>query len=515
MPQSDPAVNRAADLSPEPTQIRQSPDSPDQKGDSLNGSSLNRSGETGSGKKGTPDSEADWQVIEFPNAISLNDIPGALPESEQSAPPSAPLHGTPEPAAGQTPGREAELLSLVRDLNECNDVLLGRVTQLEAALETAQTALQSEIERAQQSHNAAGVQQNQVTRAAQHQIAQLVSELDTAEQALKRQQRLNETLQTELSVSQDRIAQLERECALVQQQHGEQSQTLIHAEAACRDLRSRLQRQQRYTLQFKVALEKSLNASSQRSLLGEETATVEPAVTGPAPVTMPKAQRIQPWALDSAPFEPVDSHLESLIRGLNSRAQPTPDEAPAMSEPKPLDPEAEIQLWQDLERVIDSSAIAKSELGMSADALEDSIESDPIAARPLAEAAATPAPEPLPEPLAEAVEAAFETVPAAGPSASSPPPSPFTEPSPWGQPLTSLPDPPQSASPQSVSAQVPATEPSLPAAARARPSTDPAVMASEATSSPAPVVYPLRPQKRVPSLAAVELPSFPKKASSD
>jgi hypothetical protein len=66
----------------------------------------------------------------------------------------------------------------------------------------------------------------------------------------------NEALQAELDVNQQRVAQLERECTLLQQRFNEKTVALQQAENTCHDLKSRLHRQQRYTLQFKAALGK-------------------------------------------------------------------------------------------------------------------------------------------------------------------------------------------------------------------------------------------------------------------
>ena len=50
-----------------------------------------------------------------------------------------------------------------------------------------------------------------------HQVAQLLGELDIANDGLRRTTMHNEALQAELDVNQQRVAQLERECTLLQQ----------------------------------------------------------------------------------------------------------------------------------------------------------------------------------------------------------------------------------------------------------------------------------------------------------
>lgn len=126
------------------------------------------------------------------------------------------------------------------------------------------------------------------------QIAQLLTELEIANDGLRRATIHNETLQTELESSQQRVAQLERECTLLQQRFSEKSTALQQAEASCSDLKARLQRQQRYTLQFKTALEKYLNMAGEPSSVGAAFAPTIADAT--QPVGMPKAPEIQPWS---------------------------------------------------------------------------------------------------------------------------------------------------------------------------------------------------------------------------
>jgi hypothetical protein len=359
-----------------------------------------------------------------------------------------------------------ELLALINDLNACNDSLLRRIAQLEEALEHSQSALQSEVERSQSVSPAPPVQAQP--------IAQLVAELDATTQELQRQQLVHETLRTDYDASQHRLVQLERECALLQQRYGEQSQSLIQAESSCRDLRSRLQRQQRYTLQFKVALEKCLDMS----------AKARPAaanhVPDNAPVAMPRAQQIKPWSTDPD-IAPPDPGLDALIRGLrqDSPIGTPPPQSPAVPQPPQPEPEVENQLWQDLERVIDTSA----------------------AAHTAAPAAPSPTADPAPsiEPVAV------------------PPAAQFTEPSPWGAPLPAAAAEPVEAAPTEPPAQT-STEPTAPP----RPIQQPVAasyplsgsispnLSTPSEATPSPVVYPQRPPSKRKSLAAIDLPNFPR-----
>ena len=290
--------------------------------------------------------------------------------------------------------RENELLSLIHDLNECNDALLMQVSKLEndlqqvkseavAEVEKASAAVQLAQEKMSRQVSAEQASAQQISQAAQQQVARLVGELDTVEQGLSRQVLVNENLKTELTEAQARIVQLERECALMADKHAEEVRSRVQAETASRDLRSRLQRQQRYTLQFKAALEKSLStgvssraAAEIRAAEARSVPFTHQSVRQPVGVSMPRSQRIMPWAAggnNSTAFQGIDPHLEALIRrcGKASTAEAAPamtpknapDSAPASYQTaqtaqavdatiEMVSPEAEARLWQDLARVM-------------------------------------------------------------------------------------------------------------------------------------------------------------------
>ena len=184
------------------------------------------------------------------------------------------------------PPELADLVSLIQELNQCNSALLDRVSQLEEALE--------------QSHSSfPGIESNepmpQDLSEAREQITTLYNQLEFAHQTNQRQQILLETLTDQLEASQERVAQLERETSLLQQRHTEQSQILAQTEGNCRDLQTRLYRQQRYTLQFKAALEKCLEVPVPQY----EGQDLPSAQTTGDYLFLPKAQRIKPWAAQS------------------------------------------------------------------------------------------------------------------------------------------------------------------------------------------------------------------------
>jgi myosin heavy subunit len=477
--------------------------------------------------------------------------------------------------ATQTAARESELLALIHDLNECNDTLLARVAQLENNLESTQSKLTATVANAQAAQDKMGQQvlseqssAQQVSHNAQQQVAKLVGKLEATEQALSRQQLINENLQTELSNSQERTTQLERECALTSQQHAEEAQARLQAETISRDLRSRLQRQQRYTLQFKAALEKSLTVNTRpangltNGLTVEATRPIsfQDAFQGTDSVAMPKAQRITPWASAgvTAAFQGIDPHLETLIRGTHLPSEHPPSEHPP-SEPnitrsRPPIEEAEATLWQDLERVMNApEVLAESTTDSTTDSATDEVVTAEIATEIVTV-----------EAIAEATEADSATLlnegaahkPADGANDTaandraaaiaqekqealalaesfavaatrqSDPKVIFTEPSPWGSPLPKkMPERmPEGMSERAIAAQSAAQAATKIAAAQAaaQATTQTTIQTTiQATANPAyaalgtdasavsPLVNPLRSPKKVGSLAAVELPTFP------
>ena len=284
---------------------------------------------------------------------------GVVPDSVGSVSPDGGLPMSPPPVAAcpsdsvtLTPGAEdwvtpsestnlTDLISLIQELNQCNTILLDRVSQLEEALERSQTALKAEVKRSQDhpafaEYSPNGLVAAQELSVAQEQIVDLYNQLEFVHQTSQRQQILVETLTGQLEASQERVAHLEREAALVQRRYNEQSQILTQYESSCRDLQARLHRQQRYTLQFKAALEKSLEVSSPPF---ESVAAAVAAVSSNENFFLPKAQRIQPWAVPEG-YSPT--HLPWMK--LSSSGLAESDEAIEPAQPKAPHPSPE---WAD------------------------------------------------------------------------------------------------------------------------------------------------------------------------
>lgn len=229
------------------------------------------------------------------------------PSSAAAARPEAPTEPAITEPATSEPTDISDLVSLVQELNQCNSILLDRVSQLEEALESSQVALQAEVGRSQEfpltpasvssplnSQSAHLSPEAQVST--QDQVVALFNQLEFAHQTSQRQQILVETLTEQLESSQERVAELEREAALVQQRYNDQAQAIALGEMTNRDLQARLHRQQRYTLQFKSALEKCLEVPAPQYDLGDASISFS-AEDNPF---LPKIQQIQPWSAEAS-----------------------------------------------------------------------------------------------------------------------------------------------------------------------------------------------------------------------
>lgn len=238
---------------------------------------------------------------------------------------------------------ETEWIALTKKLRQRNRTLLKQVAQLEQALAECQESFQSAIARSQ-GQEALLLQQTEELNASQEQATRLFNELESSHQAAQRQQNLIETLSQQLETSQQRIAQMEREGALTQQQYKEQSHKLLQTENVCQELQTRLQRQQRQTLQFKTALEKCLEVpvpsyepKAQPTISGLSQRHLKNVLA--AQSLLSKTQPIQPWSAQPDLFADSDD-IEPSSRN------PVPPQSPS---PQPLEAMAAGQILNQAE----------------------------------------------------------------------------------------------------------------------------------------------------------------------
>ncbi|MEK0182062.1 hypothetical protein [Microcoleus anatoxicus] len=215
--------------------------------------------------------EADWETVDFPNAISVNAIPTTSEGKNLPSQTEVPLTDI-SPISDhlknllanteQAKGKGSTPVTLMQALHECNRDLLGRISQLETALQESQTKLQQ--------REALLEKQNAELQNTQAQLTRLFGKLEVSNQTLQSQEILVENLTNQLATSQTRLATVERESAATVMRYNEQLHQLVTTENVCKELRSRLHRQQRHTLQFKAALEKSLEMPHPKSIAPTE-----------------------------------------------------------------------------------------------------------------------------------------------------------------------------------------------------------------------------------------------------
>ncbi len=195
---------------------------------------------------------------------------------------------------------------------------------------------------------------------------QIQAQLAASQQDTQRQQLQLETLTEQLEAAQKRVVQLEQECALLKDDAQEKTQQLQTSEKHIRELLARLQRQQRYTLQYKADLEKrSQNpvpapkaqsqpqqpvpisakvsaipswASQQPFFLADENSLPQTSAKGDSPETTTQlAPKIEATSLTSTPSSLAEDIPEpELLVETESHRQLSVDEVKKSAFPPPL-----------------------------------------------------------------------------------------------------------------------------------------------------------------------------------
>jgi hypothetical protein len=393
--------------------------------------------------------------------------------------------------------KDADWFALAQKMRQRNHRLLDRLTQLKQSLQEKTQELHAQTQQLRDRDSLA-IQQAEELNVAQSQLKRLFQTLESSHQAAQRQQILIETLSEQLQSSQERVAQLERECALTQQRYNEQSHQLLQAANTCRELRTRLHRQQRQTLQFKVALEKSLEMSPTSG------ATAQPPNTQnsiPHPSAVAKAQPIQPWSAELEIDEEkpeIDPLWNRPIRlELFSQPKSESSESPSRDPVESISPDASpapVPILKRSEETEKAATPVDSPLTASVEKLDTELETEQellAEMSTLAEAAGL-LDEGAEAFTAETTAESADRVEAFGNDEEAPqtaaPEVPDTEiweeyEDVWAQEAE-----PDSAKTKDVILPQP--------------------------NWPSPTLYPLRPPKKRKSLAAIELPSFPRYQSS-
>lgn len=403
---------------------------------------------------------------------------------------------------------DADWFALAQKMRQRNRRLHEQVMELRQALKDKQEALHLELMRSRDKESIIA-QQAEEMNTVQEQMGRLFHALESSHQAAVRQQILIETLSEQLQSSQERIAQLERECALTQHRYNEQSNQLIQANNTCRELRDRLSRQQRQTLQFKAALEKSLEITSASHSTGQQ-----PHAKGSThPFFIPKTQPIQPWSADSE-FLQEQSDVDSPSNQ-STRLEPL-EISSIQTEPfvgtKPGDEHWEkplvnlepplVDAWQNQEEIHQLSTVDRSDLAQINDMSEDVEASElELEEQLLAEMSFLAEASGILESQPDGTDVQTAVTPEVAPNSEAPN-------SPGLYLIGSQPPGFPEDIPEETEAELEREE-YWDSLIDDEPESPTEVMLPQ-SNWPSPVLYPLRPPKKRKSLAAIDLPSFPR-----
>ncbi|BAZ66782.1 hypothetical protein NIES4106_15340 [Fischerella sp. NIES-4106] len=246
-----------------------------------------------------------------------------------------------------------QLLILNEELRSANNHLYEQVEGLKTALSESQGAVQWQQKRSAVAESMLN-QQTQELNAAQEQIKSLYQQLETALQTVQTQETVIENYKAQLEINQQRLALLERECTLLQTKYNEQSHQLLQSENLSRELRTRLMRQQRQTLQFKAALEKCLETpvpsydSTETHTYTNNVGNKQARNYQRTHSLLPNQQPIQPWSAEETDNFWVGSSYSNSYPSDNSTssqlstADTSSQESTLTSEQTTIEPEPEI-----------------------------------------------------------------------------------------------------------------------------------------------------------------------------
>ncbi|MGK7883596.1 MAG: hypothetical protein AB4057_03100, partial [Crocosphaera sp.] len=202
-------------------------------------------------------------------------------------------------------------------------------------------ASQTQLKQQQVDLESLSQQKNQL-QTIQTENSHLREELKASQTKLQQQQSDLESLQKQLQSNQEAFTDLERESILLKQETLQSKHQLVLKEEEIREIQQRLQRQQRYSLQYKSALDQCLSRHSKKTNAsqGKESTTVDEK-------TAPNIISIQPWSSslkektpippsgEVAPSDrlsiPIEETLEELF-SLNPDPDCNPTDIPSLSE---------------------------------------------------------------------------------------------------------------------------------------------------------------------------------------
>ncbi len=190
------------------------------------------------------------------------------------------------------------------------------------ALQEVERQLEGKERRSQSTDQLIEQQAEELSKIQEH-LAYTVAELQVHQEEAQRQQLQLETVAEKLALSQSQVAQLERDCSLLKETCQEKTEQVRLLEQQVEELRVRLQRQQRYSIQYKTALEQCL--ATPNFSPSSDVAHAIASLTGQTTTIQPWSS--QPLTEESATFKAKDN--------VGLKAQPHPDEV-TVSRSEPL-----------------------------------------------------------------------------------------------------------------------------------------------------------------------------------
>ncbi len=245
--------------------------------------------------------------------------------------------------------------------------LLQEISVYKEAITEAERQLEAKTRRSQSTDQLIAQQAEELSKVQEH-LAYTVAEFQVYQEEAQRQQLQVETLTEKSAASQARTAELERECSLLQENCEEKGHQIKVLEQQLEEVRTRLQRQQRYAIQYKTALEQclampNLNPSS-------DIANAIASLTG-------QVTPIQPWSAqtitnETTPFKFPDKNDHPEVNS------PIPEITPVTAENSGLMPSDDIWEINDSQQVI-----ASVETTIAESSLVESTEPETSASKPI------------------------------------------------------------------------------------------------------------------------------------
>ncbi|XLQ10970.1 MAG: hypothetical protein KPI85_05245 [cyanobacterium endosymbiont of Epithemia adnata isolate EadnSB Bon19] len=173
--------------------------------------------------------------------------------------------------------------NLSQKLRKQNRELLESIVTLEQSLAECQQQLQGEEQEAHQNDFLIAQKSAKINT--------IKEQFQTIQKQLQQQQQELNTSQKKLATTQAKLAHIEHQCTLLKQGYREKADQLDHSQKQVEELQTRLQRQQRYALQYKAALDECLSKLSARK-------QVQPSINSPtsAKTLTPQINSIKIWS---------------------------------------------------------------------------------------------------------------------------------------------------------------------------------------------------------------------------